>query len=271
MGRAVTAPRAHDRGSGTPLLGDRVGLLQDRQRHVHDVLRRRHGLHRQRRQKTIDVVPQVFNLVNGSPHWYSIGGAGLFQGPTPISPLRLSADRSAVASHIYRVLVYSEIALTQTAWRPGYTTAHTTVCSSCSGTSPTLSIAWAKGSENSFPPVTASMHGVTCSVITVELTFAAINGTPVMNYGAELICNTSVPGIKRLTVEAQVAGGAMYRTHYTIAGSTLNAGPSSNGYLHLETTRSVYSGHPYRVFATGSVTYQGKTTSVSAHSVTAGP
>lgn len=86
--------------------------------------------------RTIDLAPQVFKLVNGSPRWYSIGGAGLFQGPRSINPLRLSTDRTAVASHIYRVLVYSEIV-----W-PAVKIDHATVRSACQGTSPALSIAW---------------------------------------------------------------------------------------------------------------------------------
>ena len=62
-------------------------------------------------QKTLDVVPQVFNLVNGQPLWFSIGGHGLFQGPTPVSPLRLSGARTAVPTHLYRLLAYGYVLL----------------------------------------------------------------------------------------------------------------------------------------------------------------
>ena len=62
-------------------------------------------------QKTIDVVPQVFNVVNGHQLWFSIGAAGLYQGPTPASPLRVSGSASAVASHIYRLVVFARVTM----------------------------------------------------------------------------------------------------------------------------------------------------------------
>jgi hypothetical protein len=73
-------------------------------------------------RRTLNVVPQVFNLVNGEPLWFSIGGDGLYQGPTPMSPLRLSGSRTAGPSHIYRLLAYGQVML------PNGNTSPVTVC-----------------------------------------------------------------------------------------------------------------------------------------------
>lgn len=35
-------------------------------------------------QKTVNVFPEVGNAVDGQPHWYVIGGIGLYHGPTPV-------------------------------------------------------------------------------------------------------------------------------------------------------------------------------------------
>ena len=78
-------------------------------------------------QKTLDVVPQVFNVVNGKPIWFNVSLVGAYQGPTPINPLRLSGSRAAVASHQYRVLVYGQITLN------GKTSSATACAGTCSG------------------------------------------------------------------------------------------------------------------------------------------
>ena len=62
-------------------------------------------------QKTLDVVPQVYRVVNGHKLWYSISLIGLYQGPTAVNPLRLSSQTRAVAGHIYRLLVYGRVTL----------------------------------------------------------------------------------------------------------------------------------------------------------------
>jgi hypothetical protein len=217
-------------------------------------------------QKTLDVVPQVFNLVNGQPLWFSIGGDGLFQGPTPVSPLRLSGARTAVPSHLYRLLAYGYVLL------PNGRSGSVTVCADCQGTQPTLSIIPPSGFIYTLPSVTVQIPGVPCSVIVDETRFPYINETPVMQYGGELSCSGSVTGQKSLEIKAQVAGPGPSHgpTYYTIAGSTLST-TTTVAFLTLDTSRTVYIGHPYRVTATGTVTYKGKTATASAHSLTSGP
>jgi hypothetical protein len=217
-------------------------------------------------QKTLDVVPQVFNLVNGQPLWFSIGGDGLFQGPTPASPLRLSGSRTAVQSHLYRLLAYGYVLL------PNGKSGSVTVCADCQGTQPSLSILPPSGFVYTLPLVIVQIPGVSCSLIVDETRFPYINGTPVMQYGAELSCAAGVTGQKRLEIQAQVAGPGPSHgpTYYTITGSTLST-TTTGPFLALNTGRTVYIGHPYRVAATGTVTYQGKTATATAHSRTSGP
>ena len=217
-------------------------------------------------QKTLDVVPQVFNLVHGHPLWFSIGGDGLFQGPTPVSPLRLSGARTAVPTHLYRLLAHAYVLL------PNGQSGSVTVCADCQGTQPTLSIIPPSGFIYTLPSVTVPIPGVSCSVIVDETRFPYINGTPVMQYGGELSCAAGVTGQKRLEIQAQVAGPGSGHgpTYYTITGSTLSA-TATGPFLALDTGRTAYIGHPYRVAATGTVTYQGKTATATAHSLTSGP
>ena len=104
-------------------------------------------------QFTIDVVPQVFNRVNGQPLWFNISGAGLFQGPTAAAPLRLSASRAAVKGHVYRVLVYAR------ATAPNGRTVSATSNSAPDGTHPTLSIIPSRP-INPTPWTTARLPGI---------------------------------------------------------------------------------------------------------------
>jgi len=217
-------------------------------------------------QRILNVVPQVSNIVNGELLWFSIGGDGLFQGPTPASPLRLGGSRTAVASHIYRLLAYGQVTM------PNGKTAWVTVCASCQGTQPTLSITPPSGWVYTWPPTTVNMSGIPCSVTQIGASFPNINNTPVMNYGGELSCAPSVTGKKTLQIAAEVAGPGPNRfNYYTITGSTLSTSSTTSPFLSLNTGRTVYIGHPYRVIATGTVTYKGKTTTATAHSLTAGP
>jgi hypothetical protein len=217
--------------------------------------------------RTLDVVPQVFNIVNGKPLWFSIGGDGLFQGPTPVNPLRLSRTRTAVPSHRYRLLVYGQVTM------PNGKTASATACAACQGIQPTLSITPAAGWTYTWPAKTVSVPGAPCSVTLFETSFPYINSTEVMNYGGEMFCSTSFGGQRTLDIAAQVLGHGPSGgfTYYTITGSTLSVGPISSSYLALETARTVYGGHPYRVKVTGTVTKQGKSTTAAVYSLTAGP
>lgn len=218
-------------------------------------------------RRILNVVPQVFNLVGGKPLWFSIGGDGLYQGPTPVSPLRLSRSRTAVRSHVYRLLAYGEVLL------PNGRRRSVSVCADCQGTQPQLSIVPPRGFVYSTVPTTVQIPGVPCFVSQFGAGFPTINNTPVMNYGGDLSCPPSVTGQKRLEIAAQVSGpGPSGRfKYYTITGSTLSTGSTTKPYLSLYTGRAVYIGHPYRVIVTGTVTYQGKTLTATAHSQTTGP
>ncbi len=215
-------------------------------------------------QKTLDVVPQVFNRVAGKPLWFNIGGAGLFQGPAPANPLRLTAARPAVATHQYRLLVYGRGVL------PGGKTASVTVCPDCQAAPPTLSISPPHGFVYTWPAVAVRMPGLPCSVMVVQTRFPYINGTPVMQYGGEMTCTTNLQGNKRLEIKAQVGGQGPKATYYTINGSTLSATGTAS-FLTLGTGRTVYIGHPYRVMAVGTIKSGGRTVTATAYSLTAGP
>jgi len=216
-------------------------------------------------QRTLNVVPQVFNLVNGTPLWFNIGGAGLFQGPTPAGPLRLNGTRTVVAGHLYRLLAYGQVVL------PNGRLGSVTVCADCQGTRPTLSITPPGGFIYTWPSVGVQMPGLACSVMVVQTRFPYINGTPVMQYGGELMCNTGVTGKKNLEIRVEVKGSGPGSKYYTVTGSTLSATTTTAPFLALNTGRSVYIGHPYRVVAVGTVTRSGRTTTSTAHSLTAGP
>ena len=220
-------------------------------------------------QKTIDVVPQVFNNVNGRPLWFSIGAAGLYQGPTPSNPLRLSAVRAAVAGHVYRLLVYAHVAL------PDGRSSSATVCPACTG-SPTLSI----GPSQTYaaqPPTSTQMHGIPCSLGQHGLTFTLVNNTYVISYGGYAWCAGSEPLARRsLTICAQVAnrinGKAAW---FTITGSCLSQASTRLNPLALNTARAAYLGHGYRVKASATIQYPGShgttTTSATLYSARAAP
>jgi hypothetical protein len=173
-------------------------------------------------QRTLNVVPQVFNLVHGTPLWFNIGGAGLFQGPTPAGPLRLNGTRMGVTGHLYRLLAYGQVVL------PNGRLGSVTVCADCQRTRPILSIA---------PPPGFTY---TWSSVAVKLPGLSKGPDPGSNY-------------------------------YTVTGSTLSATTTTAPFLALNTGRTVYIGHPYRVVAVGTVTRSGRTTTSTAHSLTAGP
>ena len=221
-------------------------------------------------QKTIDVVPQVFNVVDGKPLWFNISLAGRYQGPTPISPLRLTDKTSYVASHTYRLLVYGRVTL------PNGRSAATTVCSGeCSG-SPTLSI----GPSTRFaaePPTSAKVPDVPCSIGQGGLVFTLVNGSYVINYSGFSVCGgTGNAGKRSLTICVQVLNRINGKdVWFTVSGSCLSMGLTGANPARLSTARTGYLGHGYRVMASTTVQYPSShgtlTRSTTVYSGAAGP
>ena len=213
-------------------------------------------------QKTLDVVPQVYNARNG--RWFTISLAGLYQGPAPVNPLRLGTDRAAVIGHVYRVLVYGRATL------PNGKTAWATACSgTCSG-SPKLSI---NGRHRFAPqqPITVKVGRSPCYVTESGPVFTVVNDTWVMSYAGQLVCGNALPS-KRLTIGAQVAGsGTNEGKYFNIVGSGLSVGPTIRNPVALNTARTAYLGHGYRIKASAKLTYNGKTYTATAYSRTWGP
>lgn len=196
-------------------------------------------------QKVIDVVPQVFNVVNGQPLWFDLSLSGLYQGPTPVNPLRLSSSRSAVASHIYRVLVYAHVAM------PDGRTSAATVCANCADYSNLTT--YSSYTYAPQGPTTVPMQGVPGSTITASgPVFTLVNGSYVVTYGGYASCNEKVRHMS-MTISVQTPNQIAGRTFwFTITGSTLSLGASSAKFVELSTARTAYLGHGYRtvVFAT---------------------
>ena len=218
--------------------------------------------------KTIDVVPQVYNVVNGMPLWFSIGLVGLYQGPTPINPLRLTGTTTYVPSHTYRLLVYGQATM------PNGRTSSTTVCSACTD-SPQLSI----GSSYTYkaqPPTATQVTGVPCSLGQNGLVFTLVNSSYVMNYGAFSACGGTKPGKRSLTVCAQVVNRINGEdVWFTISGSCLSQGPVPVSPLGARTARTAHLGHGYRIMASTTVQYPGArgtlTRSATVYSAGAAP
>ncbi len=216
-------------------------------------------------QKTIDVVPQVFRIVNLHPLWFNIGGASIYQGPTPVNPLRLSGSRPAVADHLYRLLVYANVTL------PDGRQSATTVCANCSGPAPTVSVS-AGHIYAPQAPTTVNLPRVPCSVTEFGPSFSVVTGGDVMAYQGQVAC-TGKMGKISLQIAAQVGGsGPNDRSkHYTITGSSLSASTAGSSALGLNTARTVYTGHPYRVLVTAKVTNGTTTSSATVFSKTYAP
>ena len=201
-------------------------------------------------QKTIDVVPQVLNVVKGKPLWFAIGLAGRYQGPTPISPLRLTDTRSAVPSHTYRLLVYGRVTL------PNGRSVATTACSGeCAG-SPELSIA-SSYRYDAQPPTSANVPDVPCSVDQGGLAFTLVNGSYVINYSGFSACgDPGNPGKRSLTICVQVVNRIDTKdVWFTVSGSCLSTGPPGANLTQLSTARTGYLGHAYRIVASTTVRY----------------
>jgi hypothetical protein len=197
--------------------------------------------------KTIDVVPQVYNVVNGKRLWFNISLVGLYQGPTPTNPVRLGGATTYVASHTYRLLVYGRVTM------PDGRSSSATVCSACTG-SPQLSIA-ASSTYHAQPPTATAVNGIPCSVGQSGLGFTLVNGSYVVNYGAFISCDTDA-GKRALTICAQVVNRINGKdVWFTISGSCLAQGPASANALSLRTARTAYLGHGYRIMASTTVQY----------------
>ena len=196
-------------------------------------------------EKVIDVVPQVFNVVNGQPLWFDLSLSGRYQGPTPVNPLRLSGSGPAVASHIYRVLVYGHVTM------PDGSTSTATVCANCADYGNLT--AYSVYTYAPQGPTTVPMQGAPgCTITASGPVFTLVNGTYVVTYGGYASCNEKVKGMSvKISVQTpnQIGGRTMW---FTISGSTLSLGASPASFVELSTARTAYLGHGYRtvVFAT---------------------
>ena len=201
-------------------------------------------------KKTIDVVPQVFNKVNGKLLWFDISLIGRYQGPTPVNPLRVSASTPVAATHRYRLLVYGQVTLANGK------TFSATVCSTCVS-SPTLTI---RGVHTFAPetPTTVQLRGIPCAVTESGPVFTIVNASYVMSYSGYSDCaglaNTGQQ--QSLTICAQVGNRTNGKdVWFTIAGSCLSEGPTPTNALGVVTARTAYLGHGYRVKATATIRY----------------
>lgn len=215
-------------------------------------------------QKTLNVVPQVYNVVNGKPLWFNISLASRYQGPAPVNPLRLSATRAAVIGHVYRVLAYGRVTL------PNGKTASATACAGTCTASPATSV---KATNRNAPqlPLTVNVGGSPCFVTEEGPVFTLVNGSYVLSYGGRVACGNA-PATKALTIGAQAAGsGENEGKYFTITGSELSAGPTTRDPLMLNTGRTAYLGHGYRVNAAAKVSYHGRTFTATVYSKTFAP
>ncbi len=215
-------------------------------------------------QKTLDVVPQVSKLAGGRRHWYNLSLVGLYQGPTPANPLRLTGSTSFVAGHVYRLLVYGGVRMSDGR------AVSTTVCSGCgptAGAAPSLSIA---GHDHYAPqtPVTVPVKGTSCAVTEVGPEFALVNGTYVNSYSGYTSCASSVrSGQASLSLCAQVSNRVNGKTTwFTISGSCLSTHGDLPRGAELFTARTAYLGHGYRIKASATITVHsgGRSTGGSA-------
>jgi hypothetical protein len=215
-------------------------------------------------EKTIDVVPQVSRVIAGRRHWFSITLAGRYQGPSPVDPLQVSDRRSYSPSHTYRLLVYG-----------GVTTANghsssVTVCSGCAGSVPSLRIS----PSNTFhagPATTTRVRGTSCKLTQNGLVFSLVNGSYVVDYGANTLCGHAAA---RRTVTACVQVVNRINGHnvwFTQLGSCLSTGPTSTDPAQIHTARTAYLGHGYRIMARTTVTQGSTTRSATVYSAAAGP
>jgi hypothetical protein len=203
-------------------------------------------------QKILNVVPQVSKLSHGRRVWFDVSLAGLYQGPTPANPLRLTGNGSFVHGHVYRLLVYGHVRM------PDGRQASTTVCSGCAAAAtppPSLSIV---GHDPYAPqsPVTVPFKGSPCVVTETGPEFTVVNGSYVNSYGGRTTCPSTVRGGQvRLTLCAEVTNRVNGKdVWFTISGSCLSASGSASAGTQLYTARTAYLGHGYRIKASATIT-----------------
>lgn len=214
-------------------------------------------------EKTIDVVPQVSNVIAGKRHWFNITLAGRYQGPAPVNPLRVSDSRHYMPSHTYRLVVFGQVKSAN-----GHV-ATATVCTGCSSLPPGFGISPSKVFHE--PATTAHLAGTSCTLTQTGLVFTLVNGSYVVNYGARTDCG-GVSAKRTVSTCVQVAhrsGG--HNVFFTVAGSCLSAGPTTADPAEVSTARTAQLGHGYRVMARTTVTQAGVTRSATVYSAAAGP
>lgn len=214
-------------------------------------------------EKTIDVVPQVSRVINGRPHWFDITLAGRYQGPSPVDPLQVSDRRSYSPSHTYRLLVYGHV---KTATGHAATA---TVCSGCTGPFAALTVR-PSHTFQAQPSTVARLTGTSCILLQNGLTFTLVNGSYVVNYGANTLCGHAAA---RRTVTAcvqvvnRIQGPNVW---FTDLGSCLSTGPTTTDPAQVHTARTAYLGHGYRIMAKTTVTQGSTTRSATVYSAAGG-
>jgi hypothetical protein len=215
-------------------------------------------------EKTVDVVPQVSNVIAGKQHWFNVELAGRYQGPAPIDPLEVSDHRPYVPSHSYRLLVYGRVTA------PNGHSSSVTVCSGCSGRFAALAVT-PSGTFHAGPATAARVPGTSCSLSQDGVTFTLVNGSYVVNYGAHTDC----PGVaakRTVTACVQVVNRIQGRNvWFTDLGSCLSTGPTRTDPTEVRTARTAYLGHGYRIMAKTTVTQGTVARSATVYSGAAAP
>lgn len=214
-------------------------------------------------EKTIDVVPQVSNVIAGQRHWFNITLAGRYQGPTAVDPLRVTDRRAYLPSHSYRLWVYGRVTSAS-----GHSSS-VTVCSGCTGSVPGLGITPSRTFQAQ-PSSAARVQGTSCTLLQDGLTFTLVNGSYVVAYGANTPCGRAA--VRSVTACVQVLNRSNGRSvWFTVSGSCVSTGPTSADPAKVSSARTAYLGHGYRIAAKTTVTEGAITRSATVYSAAAGP